>query len=1152
MARRWRLAAVFVLFSFVVTLVPMVARQKAFALPNPVATDEPTYQAFGRAFPDPHGCLAYGVPDSDGDGMKDVDEGVSPWAKGRVCANQFLSYEEVIEGAKFLARRFPDFLRVVRLDQAYDNPNYRSAGVPRSISLDGGSPKVMARDRRPLYMFRVTDRTSDIPASQRKHFAFSLSIHGPERAGLEGGVRAMEDVITWAACERADYQANTPACAVEGPFPKKIVEGQSSRPVPTAGQTLRNSILYFTLPNPDGWSRGQTAPVEIEDGSPNPSYLPGFAFQRFNGNGVDLNRDWPTVGYTYRPYSPGSEPETKAYDDVLSGIRARVGKFAGGLDLHGMLMAKAFSFTLIGAGQRDYRKNAITVDTSVRTWEDQTKRLAWSPYVLADENENGYKDTGDRPCLDSNSQTSSTPCVADRWGTVIDTIGYQITGGFGDWFDSPLGLDAVGVDNEMFVSHIVPNSIYEPALTQSHIDGNEGLIFSQIAALLTAGETTFEPGGKVGYVFDPNRLQIAAQARPANPGLPAQSDIEVLLPCRPDGAGNIDGHCGEGQYTVDPDPDRNPATVNIPIASYEFEVKGPDEEIFNGGITATTTHANVNGISPAALPIIYLDYFDEGQWQQAAASVVGEGTNYHQAGRIATVNDPEPGRWRVRFQLPSNEWATRLQIDFQRDTAEASPGQAAIDASSMDFFTELNRYAPDGEKLASIDPKDVAADVNALRQFDSVVLVNDLGSHSYLVNQVGLSEDEATRFFDNLKQFVVTGGNLVLTDKALRALAQMGLIADSAIHDGNFGPAPSFSFNVSGNGLTYREPQVTDFPLAAGVDLPGAAERTLGTRQATEPVPLGYSPNGGAPAMPITVVTRSAWEAACGKSPERLCTTALGSGNFRVNNQPRFMSEVNLGEMNLGEGRIRIAGNMFPNPLYSSSAAHDVRFGLASYALTYTGYLVFENLINWTNPGRIDPSEQIATTLSFTGSSATSGYHSDKAAIELALLTQDGAALMGAPVGLELTSGGNVVESLAGQTDEQGLVRFTLDLDEVPGEYGLVATFGGTDEYLGSVATNSFLVRKELTTVDVNVTGSGSNRVISARLTDDDGTPLAGKGIVFYADGQNIGGPVTTNANGEATLEAPPDYRGGAHKYDAVFEGDSTHETGSGSFTTKG
>ncbi len=56
-------------------------------------------------------------------------------------------------------------------------------------------------------------------------------------------------------------------------------------------------------------------------------------------------------------------------------------RFAGGIDLHGQLTANAFSYTLLGAGQRDFRKNFSTVDQGLRTWEDQTARLAWSPYI---------------------------------------------------------------------------------------------------------------------------------------------------------------------------------------------------------------------------------------------------------------------------------------------------------------------------------------------------------------------------------------------------------------------------------------------------------------------------------------------------------------------------------------------------------------------------------------------------------------------------------------------------------------------------------------------------------------------------------------------------------------------------------------------------
>ena len=67
---------------------------------------------------------------------------------------------------------------------------------------------------------------------------------------------------------------------------------------PTFADVLKKTIIYFTYPNPDGWRRGS-----VTEG--------GVFFQRYNGNGVDLNRDWPDIGFSFRPYSGLSEPESR-------------------------------------------------------------------------------------------------------------------------------------------------------------------------------------------------------------------------------------------------------------------------------------------------------------------------------------------------------------------------------------------------------------------------------------------------------------------------------------------------------------------------------------------------------------------------------------------------------------------------------------------------------------------------------------------------------------------------------------------------------------------------------------------------------------------------------------------------------------------------
>jgi hypothetical protein len=894
---RNRLSSVGLALVMTVLLTPF--SQMVVATPNPVATNDALYAAYGRVFSDPQGCR---VEDVDGDGVNDVvPPGVSPWAKGKMCMTQFLSYEEAISGTQYLASRYPRYLQLIRLDQAFNDPNMMSAGIPRAYSVDSGTVKPIDRDRRPLYMLKVTDTQSPIAENMRLHFVYAGSIHGIERAGAEGGLRAMEDLVTWAAL--------TPD--------KKIVEGPTEKPVPTAGETLARSVIYFILPNPDGWSRGQVAPAELEDGAPNPAYLPGAFFQRYNGNGMDLNRDWPGMGYSYKPYSPGSEPEVQAYMKVLRQIRSTISpnnpvgqRFAGGIDLHGQLTANAYSYTLLGAGQRDYRKNLSTVDMGLRTWEDQTARLAWSPYI------------------------GTVFDVADQWGTVIDTLGYQVTGAFGDWVENEeIGLGAVGIDNEMSLSHIAPNNVFDPINEQMHVDGNKGLIYSQIASILTetASQFRLEPTGKIGYALNPVRISHPGAARLPNPGLPAQNDIDMVVP------------------SADPN-------FHVTGTAYdlEFDVKGPNVGFWNGGITATMTNASASGISTGTLSRLSLQRLDDetGEWENLATAFVQAGSPdlYLQSGQVVTMNDPIPGRYRLHVTNGGGTGALRLKVDFNPVTAETSPGQAPFSVSSMDFFTDLNKYIEDPNlRTQGLTPAQIIANPAALDKFDSFVVVNTVGQRSFLTGQLGLTDAQATAYFAALKRFADRGGNLVLTDASLSALGDMGVIAAADIKVGlasttSDGQAASYQFNVPGRGNVCNVDT-----LLLGVCLPGTAGGTQ--RVAVEPTPLGYAPDGtldDAPAARIRQwwVQRTAWESGCGKAVVAECTSALMLGG-----------ESGIGQRTQGLGDVRIVGAMFPDPNYAPEAGvRDMRFGLQSYALSFSAWQIFLNVVDYQRPAQPDLS----------------------------------------------------------------------------------------------------------------------------------------------------------------------------------------------------
>jgi hypothetical protein len=923
------------LLSSAFTLVPPV-----LAIPNPVATTDAEYLAYGRVFSDPQGCR---VADSDGDGVNDiVPPATSPWAKGHMCMTQFLSYEEAIQGTKYLASRFPRFLQVIRLDEAYDDANFMSAGIPRAYSLEDGTVKPIDRDRRPLYMFKVTDSQSSIPENMRLHFVYAGSIHGIERAGAEGSLRAMEDLVTWAATSPG----------------QKIVEAPTEKPVPSAGETLARSVIYFILPNPDGWARGQVAPAELEDGSPNVQYTPGAFFQRYNGNGMDLNRDWPGMGYSYKPYSPGSEPEVKAYMHALRAIRGTISpdnpvgqRFAGGIDLHGQLTANAFSFTLLGAGQRDFRKNFSTVDQGLRTWEDQTARLAWSPYI------------------------GTVFDVADQWGTVIDTLGYQVSGALGDWIENEeIGLGAVGIDNEMSMSHLAPNNIFDPTTEQMHVDGNKGLIYSQLASMLTEQPFLFQPTGKIAYVSNPVRIENDGQGRLSNPGRPAQNDIDLILP------------------STDPSFQLNGLDYDL-----EFDVMGPNVGIWNGGITATMTNANASGISTGTMSRLSLQRWDEDMetWENIATAFVQAGTPdpYLQSGQIVTANDPMPGLWRVHVTNGGGTGAVRIKVDFNPVTAETSPGQAAFSVSSMDFFADLNKYIVDPAKLPEgLSIAQIVANPKLLDAYDSLVVINMIGRRSFLIDGLGLTGSQADAYYAALRGYAERGGNLVLTDASLTALGDMGVVPAAEIRDGlasttSRGQAASYQFNVPGRGDVCNVDA-----LLLEVCLPGTAGGTQ--RVAVEPTPLGYPPDGtldneASARLRQWWVQRAAWEAGCGKESVAECTSALMLGG-----------QSGIGERHLGRGVVRIVGAMFPDPSFRPNAVRDMRFGLQSYALSFSAWQIFLNLVDYQRPAPPALPDLVVSNLA-TESKSGSG---DTARITATVTNQGAAAAAASTTSFRLDS----------------------------------------------------------------------------------------------------------------------------------------------------
>ena len=827
------------------------------AISTPVATDSISYTGLGRIFPDPHGCL---------------EEGGSPFAKGLACATDFIQYSEMVDGTTFLEETFPDFVKFYTLHEDFNCKGspvakaedgcaaFRSAGVPQTVT-DAG--EVVKRDRLPMHMVRITDES--VPNKGKEWFVFPLSIHGIERAGAEGGTRAAEDLATWAACE-AEKAPDYVDCAHEdNAAPHPLLEATPDKSI-MAGDALKKSVIYFIWPNPDGWVRGDRA-----NGA-------NF-YQRYNGNGVDLNRDWPEQGWTWRPYTPWSEPESKSYGKVLQAIgpKDKTGKpkWTGGIDLHGMLNAPAFSYTLLGGTERPYGKDQRILQTVKGAWRDAEERLAWSELIKPN----------DAPADDARM-------YGVQWGTIWDTIDYTVTGAFGNWIDSPMGLNADGIDNEMAFSHLSNcgiGSCFQQDLEQLHIDGNKSLIYSMINYSYKPENKVFETKGRVAYLHNKgfvSEKRSSIAPKPAFTKLPQQEDVDGILLTK------------QNDYI------------------HEFDVKGPPK-FYNGGIEVLLTCTNVQGVGPCSASVGYLEKRggvehpggNEGDWE-VVNSYNGGTDPYLQSGQALHANYPSPGRYRIRINNGDASGAFSASIDFRPEAAWPDPGQLSYKVTNMKFWKMLQKFSK--PRIAKLTERKMRTTNRWMRRYDTIVITNKV----------------YPKLAKKLRKWVAKkDGNLVLLDKALKMLPRLRLIpprlddGPSVTSIGTY--AGHVNFRTATKEVTYND------KLARKVNQPGAAEGANHRHQTYEPVPLGYSLEDGGANSPAWYVHDAAWTQARGK--ERAIGSTLAAEN------------VSFGEIKWKGGRIRILGSLLPMP----TKKFDNPFGLGNYALTFTGYQLLQNMVTW-------------------------------------------------------------------------------------------------------------------------------------------------------------------------------------------------------------
>ncbi|HET6398667.1 MAG TPA: hypothetical protein VFH47_03855, partial [Candidatus Thermoplasmatota archaeon] len=433
---------------------------------------------------------------------------------GQLPAQDFVSFSEFQAGLSYLAGKYPDTITVHEVAQ--------SAG----LCVGGIAQQCLRRDRLPVYMVEITDKRSPVPLENRQALLFMLSIHGVEKGGREGGFRVIEDLAKGIgfAAEGVQNGAGLPS-----PIAKP-----TGGEVATYADYLAFQRLFLLFPNPDGWAHDElpyAATTQPSCGqAPN-----GVLFCRSNGNGTDLNRQAPTLGWQNPNRHVVGEPEPIGYYNWMleQGIR-----WTYAIDIHGMLNHQNFVAIMLPAGSMTPQE----MQRSVRLAETLKERLNGNEHFQEWQTLFATAEQGQdlaHPVLQGSGLCggqrvplvgSPNACGATReagssvfaeYYTVIDAIGYTDSGFNGDYFAQDTGLNAPGYDIELAYNHITVDSAY-PGLgalwNDYHVKAVREIVKSYMDAASLDVRISFDTGGKRTLVIPPTFVATNADDESPSPG----------------------------------------------------------------------------------------------------------------------------------------------------------------------------------------------------------------------------------------------------------------------------------------------------------------------------------------------------------------------------------------------------------------------------------------------------------------------------------------------------------------------------------------------------------------------------------------------------------------------------------------------------------
>jgi len=646
--------------------------------------------------------------------LEAYEDGVFPDANDSA---DFIAYDEALAGIEYLEQRHTDRLNLESIGTGPGHENvYKDTHDPRDI-----------------WVLELTENVDDRTSFEEKgKIVFSLSIHGDERAGMEAGLRFVEEILEG---DRPDIES-----------------------------LLDEFALVFVSPNPDGW-------VVRERIYEDPTNPPDF--RRFNATGNDPNRQYPTIGMISPRHFPAEPDGSNLADDQPGEIDADVPEQITEqvpdalsvvhhlrtyenveyfMDLHGMYGHRSAVLSLDGGGgspgeraEHELLNRAIksNVETNVGTVED-------------------WADTFEAAAQDAEDQWGCEYGICREpeeifgYGTAMDTIGYSVTGGFDIWAAVPEdegGLGATSLTTEIVFSNSLRQDMknrFLPAVTSFHVAAYQAICEATVEFASNGGtEATIKTDGRsTAYVTSDSVTRSATE-----------------LPYFEQGSDALQGVSSSATDSTLAGP--GPAVETSP-GSTRLETDRITDTATLAGTTNTVeipdgAHTVELDVRTMGSPVETMVYDSEGRMvrHDDARNAIEDGGNQF------TLVRPDAGEWTVETRTLGTSSDVEIRTTTLQSQSEYPDPKEALGYRQREYevtpfvaFEMLDEYA-DGP----VDPLTVEEVRNG-----ALIGDGELAYDNLVVNHTdGL--DEAYR--EALETYVEAGGNLVLTDSALELAASL-------------------------------------------------------------------------------------------------------------------------------------------------------------------------------------------------------------------------------------------------------------------------------------------------------------------------------------------------------------------------------------------